>query len=165
MTAWLPVCALATAALFAQPAFKADVIVVRVEVEVSDREGTYVDDLTSGDFVILDEGSPVAIAYFGLVKWRTRSRVPRSELRRQQDPSGDGPRTIVVPLPPTGGRYYVIGFVAPSSSGREERRQAVPGDSDGFHRIDVQVKRPGVTVRAPKGYSSAAAPAGTRRRD
>jgi Ca-activated chloride channel family protein len=62
------VIAAATAAL-GQPAaqgpvFRSGIDLVRLGVTVTDRQGSYVADLTQDDFIILEDGKPQRIAYF-----------------------------------------------------------------------------------------------------
>lgn len=47
------------------PVFRAGVALVKVDVQVLDRSGRLISDLTAGDFQIVDENQPQKIAYFG----------------------------------------------------------------------------------------------------
>jgi VWFA-related protein len=48
-----------------QPLFRAGVTLVKIDAQVTDRQGRLIPDLTGDDFQIFDQGEPQKISYFG----------------------------------------------------------------------------------------------------
>jgi len=66
-----------------QPTFRAGVSAVRVDVIVTDKQGTPADTLTAADFEVIEDGKPQTINSFKLIRVQTR-----------QEPGGESPRAI-----------------------------------------------------------------------
>jgi len=128
-----------------QPTFRSGINLVRVNVAVSDRNGS-MSDLVDSDFEILEDGKLQSIQQVELLKWRTpRTGRERSSASRRSEskeqPQSNSIDTITVPLPSVSGAYYTVVYSTSNSL------------TDGrFHVVEVRVKRPGALVRAAVGY-------------